>query len=131
MKRTLDDKIYQDKTIKCPNCKTFTIGHQKLDGQILILESGLICFSFLAWQCPKCLKNSSWKSPILPDEVETVDTLFPDVNDLQVKSKGISKMFGKYRARVSVGRGRTKYLGLFDSETEARQAILKEKTAKS
>ena len=117
MKRDLSHKIYKDKIIQCRNvaCRRI-IGKTAFDSQVLLLESGLACFSFFSWQC-SCGKNSSWQSPLLPEEAETPDALFPDEAELQSRIKklsrvGVSKLHNKFRARASI-KGKTEHLGLY------------------
>jgi hypothetical protein len=139
--RNLTDKIYQDRRIFCKGDCNRVIGETRLDGQILILESGLIAFNYFAWQC-LCGRNGSWSAPLLPNEAETLDALHPDTIELQNRAKkiscgvtkkklasvGVTKMHDKYRARANVG-GKMKYLGLYDSEAKARDAVLRAKSS--
>ena len=118
MNRSLDDKIYQPKVIKCGSCH-LTLGTTAADNQILILESGLIAFSWFSWQCP-CGKNDSWLAPTLPDEVPTLDNQFPDVKELEKRTKGITKLaFDRYRVRIRSADGKEKYVGVFPDEQTA------------
>ena len=133
MKRLISSKIYQDRQIRCLSCSKF-IGFQKLDAQILILANGLTVFNYFSFQC-ECGKNASWQAPLLPNESPTVDNLYPDTEELRSRAKklasrGVTKIHNKFRARANL-KGKTKYLGLFDTEMEARQAVLSAKTIRA
>jgi hypothetical protein len=80
-RKELSDEIYQDKIIKCRKCQK-VIGEQRMQGQLLILESGLICFNYLCWKCD-CNRAASWLAPTLPDE-KTEDA--PDIADIQTRA---------------------------------------------
>jgi hypothetical protein len=80
MARTLEDEVYKNKIIACRKCQK-VIGETRMQGQILILESGLIVFNYLCWRCD-CNKSASWLAPILPTEKPTLDNTVPDVGDI-------------------------------------------------
>lgn len=94
--KSLNDKIYADKFIRC-RCG-FLIGETRLDGQCLILESGLIVFNYISVQCPQG-HNLSWLAPLLPNEKINFDSEFPDSRQLADKAKAVrdvalAKQFG-------------------------------------
>ncbi len=95
MPKSLDHEIYQDKTIRCRKvgCRKF-IGEQRLNGQILILESGLIIFNYLCWKC-ECNRASSWLAPALPNDKPTLNNQVPDIGEIQTKALFVKENFGK------------------------------------
>lgn len=138
--KSLDDAIYLDRKIFC-RCG-FYVGNQLMDGQILLLESGLVAFNYLSFQCPNG-HNSSWLSPLLPNEKETVDNCAPNVKHIERRAAGIAKHFNAVRRRENYGiyhRADGKfivtvgaYVGTFETHDEAvkvRDAELKEKMQK-
>jgi hypothetical protein len=91
MPKNLSHEVYQDKVISCRKCQK-VIGHQKLDGQVLILESGLIAFNYLCWRCPSpCNLAASWLAPILPGEAPTNANQSPDVGDIIHKALSVKE----------------------------------------
>ncbi len=84
--KTLNHEIYADKVITCRKCQK-TIGQTRLDGQILILESGLIVFNYLCWKC-SCGRAASYLAPVLPNE-KSDDA--PTIADIQTKALSIKE----------------------------------------
>ena len=76
---------YSDRTISCSKCRKHLFDVRK-DAQILILESGLIAFGFLAYQCGSCGRNGRFLSPTPPDVVPTIDTQIPDIQIITHRS---------------------------------------------
>jgi hypothetical protein len=89
--KSLNDEVYQDRVIICrkDSCRK-VIGQTRLDGQILILASGLIVFNYLCWKC-ECGKAASYLAPILPKDLPTIDNQIPDVGDIIHKALSIKK----------------------------------------
>lgn len=81
MPKDLSHEIYADKVITCRKCQK-VIGETRLDGQILILESGLIVFNYLCWR-HSCGQSASYLAPVLPNE-KSDDA--PDIADIQTKA---------------------------------------------
>ncbi len=89
--KSLKHEVYQDRVIICrkDSCRK-VIGQTRLDGQILILASGLIVFNYLCWKC-ECGKAASYLAPILPKDLPTIDNQIPDVGDIIHKALSIKK----------------------------------------
>ncbi len=98
--KSLNDKIYQDKFIRC-RCG-FPIGETRLDGQCLLLESGLVVFNYISVQCPNG-HNLSWLAPLLPNEKETVDNCAPNIKHIEARAAGIREHFNSVRRRENYG----------------------------
>lgn len=88
----LTGKIYQDKNVVCAGCGCI-VGAQRLDGQILKIGK-IVVFNYLAWQC-RCGRYNQWRAPLLPDEDETFENLFPDVEELRDRSQMIASKYSK------------------------------------
>ena len=76
---------YSDRTISCSKCRK-RLFDVRMDAQILILESGLIAFGFLAYQCGSCGRNGRFLSPTPPDVVPTIDNQVPDIQIITHRS---------------------------------------------
>jgi hypothetical protein len=87
MPRTID---YFDRELVCA-CGSH-IASVRLDAQCLILATGLILFSFAAWQC-ECGRNGRFISPPLFDEKPTIDNQIPDSKQIEQKAAKIAKQF--------------------------------------
>lgn len=132
MPRTID---YLDRELVCA-CGNH-IASVRLDAQCLILATGLILFSFAAWQC-ECGKNGRFISPTLPDEKPTIDNQIPDSKQIEHRAAKAAKQFktevGKNtrtaRSRESYGIHRHKggkfvvsvggYIGSYETHDEAK-----------
>ncbi len=89
---------YSDRTIFCAKCRKHLFD-VRMDAQILILESGLIAFGFLAYQCGSCGKSGRFLSPILPDVVPTIDNQVPDIQTITHRSAELKKKMKKFGYR--------------------------------
>jgi hypothetical protein len=98
MPKDLTHEVYQDKAITCRKCQK-VIGETRLDGQILILESGLIVFNYLCWRCD-CNRSASWLAPILPKDLPTIDNQIPDVGDIMHKALTLKEKAKKLGYRL-------------------------------
>ncbi len=90
MPKDLTHEVYKNKVITCRKCQK-VIGETRLDGQILILESGLIVFNYLCWRCD-CNRSASWLAPVLPNE-KSDDA--PDIADIQTKALSVKEQAKK------------------------------------
>jgi hypothetical protein len=89
---------YSDRTIFCAKCRKHLFD-VRMDAQILILESGLIAFGFLAYQCGSCGRNGRFLSPILPDELPTIDNQVPDIQTITHRSAALKKKMKEFGYR--------------------------------
>lgn len=94
-RKDLTNEVFQDRIISCRKCGK-VIGEQRLDGQVLILESGLIVFNYLCWKCCDCNRAASWLAPTLPGE-KTEDA--PDIADIQTKALTLKEKAHKLNYR--------------------------------
>lgn len=74
---------FRDKVISCARCSR-KIGTQKLDGQLLVLDSGLAIYNFVRLRCV-CSKVINWESPnltddLLPDKLQDLPTVGTIIN---------------------------------------------------
>lgn len=81
---------YSDRKIFCRKCHKFIL-KTALDAQCLILENGLILLNCAFWRCPKCETFGSFVSPILPKEKPTLDTEFPDLQQLERRASTLKE----------------------------------------
>ncbi len=100
MPKDVTHEVYQDRVIICrkESCRK-VIGETRLDGQILILESGLIALNYLCYYCV-CGKSASWLAPILPKEKPTIDNQIPDVGDIIHKALTLKEKAKKLGYRL-------------------------------
>ena len=89
MAKTLDNKVYANRTVSCSKCRKHLFD-VRMDAQILVSPEGLVLFGYASYQC-SCGRNGRFLSPVLPGVVPDVDNQYPDTKMLETRSAGVKR----------------------------------------